>query len=134
MISNLLSNLDWLAVLVATVAYFIIGAAWYGVLGKGWMEAAGLSRDQINNNFNKAVYGVTFIIEFVIVAFMGGLMGQDLGTGDAVQFGLIVGLIFSGLTTWIHYLYTMRSKNLIFYDAGYTTIASIVAAVIYASM
>ena len=40
MISNLLSNLDWLAVLLATVAYFVIGAAWYGILGKGWMEAA----------------------------------------------------------------------------------------------
>ena len=61
-------------------------------------------------------------------------MGQELSTGDAVQFGLVIGLIFSGLTTWIHNLYSMRSKNLILYDAGYTTIASIVAAVIYASM
>lgn len=134
MISNLLSNLDWFAVLLATVAYFVIGAAWYGILGKGWMEAAGLSKDQINNNFNKAIYGVTFLLEFVIVACMCGLMGQELSTSDAVQFGLVIGLIFSGLTTWIHNLYSMRSKNLILYDAGYTTIASIVAAVIYASM
>ena len=134
MISNLLSNLDWLAVLLAAVAYFVIGAAWYGILGKGWMAAAGLSKDKINNNFNKSVYAVTFLIEFVVVACMAGLMGQDISAGDAAQFGLVVGLVFSGLTTWVHYLYTMQSKNLILYDAGYTTIASIVAAVIYASM
>ena len=47
MISNLLDNLNWLAALAGGAAYYVIGAAWYGILGKGWMEAAGLTAEQI---------------------------------------------------------------------------------------
>jgi Protein of unknown function (DUF1761) len=132
MISTLLDNLDWLAALAGGAAYFVFGAAWYGILGKGWMAAAGLTAEQINADFNKAYYGLTFLVECIIVAFMGGMMGQDISVSDAAQFGFIVGLIFSGLTTYVHYLYTMRNGNLIIYDAGYTTIASTIAAVVYA--
>ena len=121
MISNLLDNLNWLAALAGGAAYYVIGAAWYGILGKGWMEAAGLTAEQIKTNFNKAVYGLTFVVEIIIVAFMGGFMSAETSLSDAAQLGLVVGLIFSGLTTYVHYLYTMRKPNLIFYDAGYTT-------------
>lgn len=131
MISSLFDNVNWLAALAGGAAYYVIGAAWYGILGKGWMAAAGLTSEEIKTKFNKAVYGLTLLVEIIIVLFIGALMGPNLSVSDAAQFGLIIGFIFSGLTTYIHYLYTMRNGMLIFYDAGYTTIASIVAAVIY---
>lgn len=37
MISNLFDQDNWLAVLLAAVAYWVIGAIWYGILGKRWM-------------------------------------------------------------------------------------------------
>jgi hypothetical protein len=49
---------------------------------------------------------------------------------DAAQFGLVAGLMFSGFTTWVHYMYTGQKRNLYLIDAGYTTLASIVACVI----
>jgi len=134
MINNLLDNLDWVAALVGGAAYYAIGAAWYGILSKGWMQAAGLTAEEVKANFSKRVYALTFLVALIIVIFMAGLMGPSISVGDAAEFGLIIGLIFSGLTTYVHYLYTMRNKWLIFYDAGYTTIASIAAAMIYAAM
>ncbi len=134
MINNLLDNLDWVAALAGGAAYYVIGAAWYGILGKGWMQAAGLDAEQIKANFSKRGYAITFLVELIIVIFMAGLMEPGISISDAAQFGLIIGLIFSGLTTYVHYIYTMRNKWLIFYDAGYTTIASIAAAMIYAAM
>ena len=135
MIQNMFSDLNWLAVLAGGATYYIIGAAWYGFMGKGWMEAAGLKLEEIQSNFNKAAYGITFVLEIIIAACMAGVMsiiGPETGLtlADAMQFGLIVGLIFSGLTTQVHYIYSMRKKHLILYDAGYTTVASIAACAV----
>jgi hypothetical protein len=41
---DLLDDLDWLAVIVAAIAYFVIGAIWYAqpVFGRAWSAAAGI--------------------------------------------------------------------------------------------
>lgn len=132
MITDLLDNLNWLAALAGGATYYVLGAIWYGALGNGWMQAAGLTVEQIKANFDKRVYGITFLVEIIIVIFMAGIMGPKITVSNAAQFGLIVGFIFSGLSTYVHYLYTMQNRKLIFYDAGYTTVASIAAAVVYA--
>ncbi|MFI5172110.1 MAG: DUF1761 domain-containing protein [Chitinophagales bacterium] len=133
MISNLFHQENWLATLVAAVAYWVIGAIWYGILGKRWMTAAGLTKEKIDAS-SKIVYLYTFILEFVIVMAMSTMMGGNEDISYAIQFGLVVGLIFSGFTTWVHYMYTSQKSDLYWIDAGYTTIASIVAAVILAVM
>lgn len=134
MLSNLFQNVNWLAVLVASAAYYVIGALWYTILGNGWMKAAGLSREVIRQDFNKVGYLITFLAEIILVAFMAGLISfmKLNSASEGAQFGLIVGLIFSGLTTYIHYIYAMRPRMLIWFDAGYTTVASMVAGMILA--
>lgn len=133
MIKQLFDQSDWLATLVAAVAYWVIGAAWYGILGKRWMTAAKLTKEKIDAG-SKIIYLYTFILELVIVMAMSMMGANVMTTSDAIQFGLIIGLIFSGFTTWVHYMYTSQSKDLYWIDAGYTTIASIVAAVILSMM
>ena len=39
-------GINYLAVIAATVAGFIFGSVWYGVLAKQWMQAAGVSEEQ----------------------------------------------------------------------------------------
>jgi hypothetical protein len=38
---DLLGDLDWLAMIAAAIAYFVVGAAWYApsVFGRAWMAA-----------------------------------------------------------------------------------------------
>ena len=45
---DVLGDLNWLAVIVAAIAYFAIGAVWYAppVLGKTWMAAGGITVEQ----------------------------------------------------------------------------------------
>ncbi len=40
---SVLGDLNWLAVLVATIAYFALGALWYAefAFGKAWQRAVG---------------------------------------------------------------------------------------------
>ena len=42
---DVLGDLNWLAVLVAALAYFAIGALWYAppLFGKAWMAAGGMA-------------------------------------------------------------------------------------------
>ncbi len=124
---------DWLATIVAAVAYWVIGAIWYGVLGKRWMTAAGLTKEKIDAS-SKMVYLYTFILELLIVMAMSMFGANNLEIGDAIELGLIVGLVFSGFTTWIHYMYTSQKSDLYWIDAGYTTIASIVACIVLSVM
>ncbi len=41
---DVLGDLNWLAVIVAAIAYFVLGAIWYAppVLGNAWMRAGGV--------------------------------------------------------------------------------------------
>jgi hypothetical protein len=41
---DLLGELNWLAVIVATIVYFALGAVWYTVpaMSKAWMRATGI--------------------------------------------------------------------------------------------
>ena len=41
---DLLGDVKWLSVILAALAYFVIGAIWYAppVLGKAWMAAGGI--------------------------------------------------------------------------------------------
>lgn len=131
MLNLLFDQANWIATLAAAAAYWIIGAMWYGMLGKKWMAAANLTKEKIDAG-SKIIYLYTFILEFIIVMAMSAIMTACAvsTTTDAVEFGLITGLILSGFTTWVHYMYTGQKKDLYWIDAGYTTIASIVAAII----
>ena len=43
-----ISQLNWLAILVATVAAFALGGVWYGpVFGKAWQRLVGISDEDI---------------------------------------------------------------------------------------
>ena len=42
------AGLNWWAILVATVAAFVLGYVWYGpVFGKAWLVALGKTEDEI---------------------------------------------------------------------------------------
>ena len=38
-------DINYLAVLVALVISFVMGAAWYGILANPWMKEVGLTRE-----------------------------------------------------------------------------------------
>jgi hypothetical protein len=59
---------NWLAVIVATIAGFAVGAVWYTTLGKQWLAAIGKTREQLNASAGPYVIGI--IVEAVMAYFM----------------------------------------------------------------
>ena len=63
---NLL-DVNWLAVVLAALAGFVVGGIWYGpLMGKSWMAAVGKTEDDLKNVNPAKTYGFTFYLYTLI--------------------------------------------------------------------
>lgn len=78
---DVLSELNWLAVLVATVAYFVLGGIWYSnpVFGRAWARADGFQRAE-GESPGAVWYVVPFISNFLGVLATAMLAVARLST------------------------------------------------------
>ena len=96
-------DINWLAVVVATVATQALGALWYGPLfGKAWLRAVGKTReDMAGAGVGYAVAALSSLVAAIALALILNLI-PDPGLAEGIIWGLIVGVGFvatSGLTT-----------------------------------
>lgn len=129
------SNLDWLHILVATIAYFIIGAIWYSFLfQKQWVK---LHKVDTNNPDAKKGVGMImflgFVWTFIICTGLAILISKTTMLGgalSAVKLGLTTGICFSALTISMTYLYLKKPFGLHIIDGLYHVVGQVVAAII----
>lgn len=81
-------TVNWLAVIVATIAGFAVGAVWYTALGKQWMASIGKTREQLNAGPTPYVIGI--IVEAVMAYFLAVVIGNLFGSAT-VWNGLLAG-------------------------------------------
>jgi hypothetical protein len=129
-----LTHLDWLHVLVATLAYFALGAIWYSFLfQKQWIHYQKI--DTSNPDAKKGagmIMLVGFIWTFIMVTAIAVLASKTPLLGGAlsgVKLGLTTGL-FSALAISMTYLYIKRSAGLHLIDGLYHVVGQIIAAII----
>jgi len=114
--------MNWLAVGLATVAFFAVGALWYGVLfGKAWQRATGLSDDQLKTGANMPlIFGTCFVLEFIVCLTVGHMF-DFLEPGDRAKMMICVGLALGIMmpATGINYLYQRKSLKLFLIDSAH---------------
>ncbi len=118
--------MEFLAVLAAAAGAYAFGAFWYMTNGKRWMEAAGITKEQIGGGAGKNPG--PFILSAVMVILVAGMMRHVFGMAGIDGFakgflsGLGLGLFI--VTPWIatNYAYSMRPRALTLIDGGYATI------------
>ena len=86
-----LGDLNWLAVIVAAIAYFAVGALWYSpvAFGNTWMEAGGLNLK--GDGPGAAIYAVP-LIGSLLSAIALGMLAEATGT-DTLGEGLVLGVV-----------------------------------------
>lgn len=133
--TSIFSHLNWLHILVAALAYFILGAVWYNkaVFGSIWIKTTGVEAN--NPEAKKGMGGVmvfTFLLEFIVCIALAILINKLNLSGwiAGIKLGLFTGVLFSGIGICISYLYQMKPKVLSVIDGGYHTVGQIIAAVI----
>lgn len=132
--TGFLSHINWLAVLVAAAAYFMLGALWYSkaLFGTKWAQLVKL--DTSNPDLKKGMGGMlvsTFVLTLLVCFGLEVLIVkfnflQELSYG--IKLGLLTGLAFATTAVSIHYVYENKPTNLYLINNGYHVIGHVIAA------
>lgn len=134
---DVLGELNWLAVIVAAVAYFVLGAIWYAppVLGRPWMAAGGIEMPADDRRPGPGIYLVP-LIGSVLSAIALGMLAEASDTdtaGEGLVLGLVTAVGFALAIALITATFeTNKPKPMVWgaINAGYHALGIIVAALI----
>jgi uncharacterized membrane protein len=137
---DVLSDLNWLAVLVAALAYFAIGALWYAppVFGKMWMAAGGMAMPEAGTRPSPAIY-LTPLVGSVLSAIALGMLAKATDSEtlqQGIALGLVVAIGFAVSITFVTAQFeSEKPKPMVWaaITAGYHAVGILVAAIIVAS-
>ncbi len=108
-------------VLAGTLAFFAVGALWYGVIfAKPWQRAAGLSNTQLKAGNMGLIFGLTFAFEMLIAMVLWHLIARTDPPAFVVMMmavGFAVGVMIPAIG--INYLHQRKPLALFLIDAGH---------------
>lgn len=128
-------NLDvnWLAVLAATVAHQALGALWYGVLFKDtWLRTMGKTAEEIQADGaggEMALGAVASLVSAVALAVILTLT-DDPTTADGIAVGAVAGIGFVAASTFMNGMYEQKPPVLSALFGGYYTLGLVAAGAI----
>jgi len=134
--SEFLNNINWLAVLVAGIAYWALGALWYSkiLFAKKWLEYTKINP---NDPDAKKGMGIMFggsLVMMVLIALGLAILVNRLDITacwmSGLKLGALTGLLFGTTAIAVSYLYEKRPAGLYLINCGYTVIGNIIAAII----
>jgi surface polysaccharide O-acyltransferase-like enzyme len=103
------------AVVVAAIAYWVLGGVWYAALfSKPWMALEHITEEQANSMNPVLPYVITFILNLLIAYALAQICiwrnADTAGRGASV--GVLLWIGFVGPITYTTYMYEMRPKEL----------------------
>ena len=128
---------NWIAVLGAALAGFVIGGLWYGpLLGKAWQAESGLSDEAMKSANMGRIFGLTFVLNlvaaFILAHVMTTYQHPDLHISAMIGFG--IGLGFVATSIGVNYLFARKSLKLFLIDGGYWTLVYTVMGAIFGAL
>ena len=127
---------NYLAVVIAAVAYWILGGIWYAALfSKPWMALEHITPEQASTMNPVLPYVITMVLNLLIAYSLAQICiwrnADTLGRGASV--GVLLWIGFVGPITFTTYMYEMRPKELFainqFYPlAGLVLMGAIIGA------
>jgi len=102
------AGINYLAVLVATVAGFAFGAAYYMSLSRPWLAAMGKTREELAAAGKRSP--APFIVSIVALLIMAWVLAGSIGHLGPGQVTLRNGVI-SGLFMWLGFVITTLAVN-----------------------
>jgi biotin transporter BioY len=126
-------NVNWLAVVSAAVAYWVLGWIWYAALfGKSWRAGLEQTGVKLQSGGMAAKMIGTFIADFVAALIMARLVGRipvvDLAHG--LRLGIGVGIGFSATALTIACLWESKPFKVWLIDASYHVLGCILLGAI----
>lgn len=133
MILDAFGELNWLAIIVATVAWFAFSAIWYSIppLSKAWAEAAGV--DTSGDGPPLALLFIPTLIGYFVTTVVIALVARGIGAesaGDAVILGVVLGIGFGMVGALVSQVYEGKGSGYFLINGVNAVIAYAIVAVI----
>jgi hypothetical protein len=113
----------YLEVLIAAVAAFLLGFAWYTVLfGKAWQAETGITAESAQSGV-AMTHGLAFLMMAVLAYGLNLMIGYHQPEEQTLTHGAFHGVQLGGVfglpAVAINYLYQKKSLKLFLIDGGY---------------
>jgi len=117
-------EVNWLAVLVASVSGFMLGGLWYSpvLLGKPWQRHAGLTDEKLKQGSPVVIFGGAFVLCFLASLMFAIFLGPDVTLSQGALYGVSAGLFWVVTAFGVNYLFERRSLGLFLINGGYNTL------------
>jgi hypothetical protein len=121
-----LSNINYLAVLVAALSTFILGGLWYSpmLFGKAWMRTNNFSESDLQTFSKARMFGWSFVFSLVMSLNLAMFLA---GPNTDVTWGMIAGALagvgWVAMAIAIISVFENRSWAYILINGGYMTVA-----------
>lgn len=114
MILDFFGELNWLAVVVATIAWFAFSAIWYSIppLSKAWANAAGVDTD--GDGPPLALLFIPTLIGYFVTTIVIGLLVAGVGAetvSDGVVLGVVLGIGFGMVGALVNQVYESKGST-----------------------
>jgi len=119
---------NYLAVVVAAVAYWVLGAIWFGVVfGRQWLQLEHIPPEQVAA-MNGAAAAFPYIMSFVLNLIIAFVLAQLCAWRNATtaargaSLGVLLWIGIIGPITYTTNMYEMRPLNLFLLNEGYVLV------------
>lgn len=135
-----MENVNWLALIVASISTLVVGFIWYNpkVFGTIWMNEIGMTEEKAKKANMGLIFGLSVVLAFLISFFLmanvltGGPEGMRHGTEPFMTFqhgalhGAMLGLLVVLPVIITNGLYEQRSFKYMMVVAGYWIVSFII--------
>lgn len=131
-----LTEIKWWAVLVAAIAYFMLGAIWYSkaLFGSKWAQLVKLDVNDpdLKKGMGKMMISTLVLIIIVCIglALVIRMINFDYNYLYGIKLGLLTGITFATTAVSIGYVYENKPANLYLISSGYHVVGHVIAATI----
>lgn len=126
-------DVNWLAVVVATVAHQALGALWYGVLFRNkWLRTMGMTPEEIETEGpggEMALGAVASLLSALALALLL-TFPADPSTADGIAAGAVAGVGFVAAATFMNGAYEQKPITLSVLFGAYYTLGLVVVGAI----
>ena len=118
------TGVNYIAVIIAALAGFGLGAVWYMVLARPWMHAIGKTEaecKQLQGSAKVVPFAISIVALFIMALMLAGVMGHlgDITIRGGVISGFFVWLGFVITTMGVNHAFSGAKPMLTLIDGGY---------------
>lgn len=119
-------DINWLAVLAASVVGFAIGGAWYGPLfGEAWMRSLGWDPAAVKARPKKGMrqlFTIVFLLQWCMAMCLAFFLGNETTAILGALYGFLTGLPWVAFALAVNALFEGRKLSYILINGAYWTL------------